>query len=77
MCKKTRLFVAIEGAPVKVSLSGSYISGLMVSERVDRQAHSILKVFSSVITPEPVSHWLASWPRSHARTAARKNGCHP
>jgi len=46
MCKKTRLFVAMGGAPVKVSLSRWYISRLMVSERIDRQAHGIPKVFS-------------------------------
>jgi len=44
MCKKTRLFVAMGGAPVKVSLSRWYISRLMVSERVHRQAHGILLV---------------------------------
>jgi len=49
MCKKTRLFVAMGGAPVKVSLSRWYISRLMVSERIDRQAHGIPKVFSHII----------------------------
>jgi len=35
-------------APVKVLLSRWYISRLMVSERIDRQAHGILKVFSII-----------------------------
>jgi len=46
-CLKSSLFVPLGVAPVKVSLSQWYISRSMVSERVDRQAHGILKVFSN------------------------------
>jgi len=45
-CVKSPLFVPLGVAPVKVSLSRWYISRSMVSERIDRQAHGILKVFS-------------------------------
>jgi len=45
-CVKSPLFVPLGVAPVKVLLSQWYISRSMVSERIDRQAHGILKVFS-------------------------------
>ena len=45
-CVKSSLFVPMGVATVKVSLSRWYISRPMVSERIDRQAHGILKVFS-------------------------------
>ena len=50
MCKKTRLFVAMGVAPLKVSHSRWYISRSMVSKRINRQAHGILKVVSGINT---------------------------
>jgi len=48
-CVKTSLFVAIGVAHVKGSLARWYISRSIVSERIDRQAHGILKGFSIIL----------------------------
>jgi len=58
-CVKSPLFVPLGVAPVKVSLSRWYISQSMVSERIDRQAHGLLKVFSNNYLPLiPIRHPL-------------------
>ena len=52
-CVKILLFVAMWAVPAKVSLAEWYISRSMVSERVDRQGHGILKVCSGQHTSPP------------------------
>jgi len=72
-CVKSPLFVPLGVAPVKVSLSRWYISRSMVSERIDRQAHGILKVFSFLFLPfyildsinPELLHRLKQIPRVH------------
>jgi len=46
MCKDFVVRWNVDGLAAKVSLFRWYISRWMVSERVCRQAHGILKVFS-------------------------------
>jgi len=54
-CVKTSLFIAMGVAPVKVSLSRCYLPvNATISERIDRQAHGIPKLFSVAILYPPV-----------------------